>query len=42
MPTKGDRKKRNDNEGNNPKTANPITKDVDTNMRKPVRGVPEV
>lgn len=42
MPTKGEKKKRNDNKGNNTKTANPITKDVDPNMAKPVRGLPEV
>lgn len=42
MLTKGERKRKNDNKGNNEKTANPITKDVDPNMKKPVRGVPEV
>ena len=42
MPTKGEKKRKNDNKGKNPKTANPITMDVDTNMKKPVRGLPEV
>ncbi|MCT8976870.1 hypothetical protein N4T77_09675 [Clostridium sp. CX1] len=42
MPTKAEIKSRNDNKGKNSKTANPITKDVDPNMRKPVRGLPEV
>ena len=41
MPTKGEKKKKNDNKGKNPKSANPITLDVDPNMHKPVRGVPE-
>ena len=42
MSTKSERKKRNDNKGKNPKTANPITMDVDENMRKPVRGLPQI
>ena len=40
MPTKGEKKKKNDNKGKNPKSANPITGDVDSNMHKPVRGMP--
>ena len=40
MPTKGEEKNKNDNKGKNPKTVNPITKDVDPNMHKPVRGMP--
>lgn len=42
MATKSEKKKKNDNKTNNPKTANPITMDVDSNMRKPVRGLPEI
>jgi hypothetical protein len=42
MTTKGEKKKRNDNKGNNPKTANPITMDTDPNMKKPVRGLPNI
>jgi hypothetical protein len=38
MPTKTEKK--NNNKGKNPKTANPITMDVDINMSKPVRGLP--
>ena len=38
--TKSEKKNRNDNKGNNPKSSNPITKDVDPDMRKPVRGLP--
>lgn len=40
MATKSEKKKRNDDRTTNPKTANPITMDTDTNMRKPVRGLP--
>lgn len=39
MPTKSEKKKKNDNKTNNPKVANPITMDTDTNMHKPVRGL---
>ena len=42
MPTKSERKKRNDNKTTNPKSANPITMDVDPNMKKPVRGLDEI
>lgn len=42
MATKSEKKKRNDNKGNNPKTANPITMDTDSDMKKPVRGLPNV
>jgi hypothetical protein len=42
MAKKGERKKRNDNKTTNPKSSNPITMDVDSNMKKPVRGLPEV
>ncbi|WP_278246527.1 hypothetical protein [Clostridium lundense] len=42
MPTKGEKKKKNDNKGKNPKTANPITMDVDPNMHKPTKGMPRV
>jgi hypothetical protein len=38
MSTKAEKK--NNNKGKNPKTANPITMDLDTNMSKPVRGLP--
>ena len=41
MPTKAEKERKNDNKGRNPKTANPITMDVDPNMNKPVRGLPE-
>lgn len=40
MTSKSEKKKRNDDKTTNPKTANPITMDTDTNMRKPVRGLP--
>lgn len=40
MTTKTENKNRKDNKGKNPKTANPITMDTDTNMHKPVRGLP--
>ncbi len=42
MGSKSEKKKKNDNKGKNDKTANPITMDTDNNMRKPVRGVPEI
>lgn len=42
MPSKSERKKRNDNKTTNPKSANPITMDVDPNMKKPVRGLDEI
>lgn len=42
MTNKAERKKRNDNKTINSKTSNPFTKDVDPNMTKPVRGLPEV
>jgi hypothetical protein len=41
MPTKTEKERKNDNKGRNPKTANPITMDVDPDMSKPVRGLPE-
>jgi hypothetical protein len=41
MPAKSERKKRNDNKATNPKRANPISMDVDPDMHKPVRGLPE-
>jgi hypothetical protein len=40
MPTKGEKKKKNDNKAKDPKSANPITMDTDPNMHKPVRGLP--
>jgi hypothetical protein len=40
MPTKIDKKNKNNTKGHNPKTANPITMDTDPNMHKPVRGLP--
>lgn len=42
MPTKSEKKKRNDNNSKNPKTANPITMDVDKDMKKPVRGLQNI
>lgn len=42
MPTKSEKKERNDNKTTNPKSANPITMDVDPNMNKPVRGLDKV
>lgn len=42
VPTKSEKKKKNDDKGKNPKTANPITFDTDNDMRKPVRGLPHV
>lgn len=41
MGIKSDKKKRNDNKSKNPKSANPITMEVDHNMHKPVRGLPK-
>jgi|GEM_PF-853228 hypothetical protein len=40
MATKSEKKRRNDNKTTNPKSANPITMDTDSNMHKPVRGLP--
>ena len=40
MAKKSEKKNRNDNKTNNSKTANPITMDTDSNMHKPVRGLP--
>jgi heme-binding NEAT domain protein len=42
MVSKSEKKKRNDNKTTNPKSANPITMDVDPNMHKPVRGLPNI
>jgi hypothetical protein len=42
MAAKGEKKRRNDNKGTNPKTTNPITMDTDNDMKKPVRGLPNV
>ncbi|WP_278046670.1 hypothetical protein [Clostridium sp. DJ247] len=42
MSTKSEKKQRNDNKGKNSKTANPVTMEVDPNMRKPTRGLPKV
>lgn len=42
MATKGEKKRKNDNKTKNPKTSNPFTHEVDENMSKPVRGLPEV
>lgn len=41
MLTKSEKKNRNDNKGQNPKSSNAITKETDSNMHKPVRGLPE-
>lgn len=38
MQTRGEKKS--NNKSKNPKTANPITMDTDSNMHKPVRGMP--
>lgn len=40
MRAKSERERKNDNKGRNPKTANPITMDTDSDMHKPVRGLP--
>lgn len=40
MPINSGKKSKNNTKGKNPKTANPITMDTDTNMHKPVRGLP--
>ncbi|MCY6483243.1 hypothetical protein OW763_02590 [Clostridium aestuarii] len=42
MSTKAEKKKRNDNKTKNPKSANPITMDVDPDMKKPVKGLPKI
>lgn len=39
MSKKAERKRKNDNKTQNPKSANPITMDVDPDMKKPVRGL---
>lgn len=41
MPTKSEKKEKNDNKTKNPKSANPITMDIDPDMSKPVRGLPK-
>lgn len=41
MVTKSQKKNRNDNRTNNKKSANPITMEVDSNMNKPIRGLPK-
>lgn len=41
METKSEKKNKNDNRTKNTKTANPITMKTDTNMHKPVRGLPD-
>lgn len=40
MDTKSQKKKKNDNKTKNPKAANPITMDTESDMHKPVRGLP--
>jgi len=40
MKSTSEKKNRKSCTSNNPKTANPITMDTDTNMHKPVRGLP--
>ncbi|MEG0773984.1 hypothetical protein [Clostridium sp.] len=42
MDKKSKKQNKDNNKSQNPKTANPITMDTDKNMRKPVRGLPEV
>lgn len=40
MATKSENKRKNDNKTKNAKAANPITMETDSNMHKPVRGLP--
>lgn len=40
MTAKTEKKNRNVNKGKNQKTSNPITMETDSNMHKPVRGLP--
>jgi len=41
MPTKSEKKRKNDNRTTSQKSADPITMEVDPNMTKPVRGLPK-
>ena len=40
MQTKSEKEKKNDNKSQNTKSSNPITMETDSNMHKPVRGLP--
>ncbi|WP_461206712.1 hypothetical protein [Clostridium sp. DL1XJH146] len=42
MKQKHNKKAIDDNKKNNPKKANPITLEVDTNMKKKPKGMPEI
>ncbi len=42
MSKKPQQRTKNDNKTKNKKSANPITLETDSNMKGPVRGVPEV
>ncbi|GAA0177828.1 hypothetical protein SH2C18_09820 [Clostridium sediminicola] len=42
MSKKSEQRKKNDNKTRNKKSANPITLEVDSDMKGPVKGVPEV
>lgn len=42
MDKKSQKQNKDNKKSQNPKTANPITMDTEKNMRKPVRGLPEV
>lgn len=42
MPTKSEKKRKNDNKTTNQKSANPITLDVDPDMKKPIKGLPRI
>lgn len=42
MDTKSEKKRKNDNETQNKKKANPITLDVKSDASEPVRGLPKV
>jgi len=41
LPTKSEKKRKNDNKTTNQKSADPITLEVDPDMSKPVRGLPK-
>lgn len=42
MATKSEKKRKNDNKTTNQKSANPITLDVDPDMKKPTKGLPRI
>lgn len=41
MPTKSEKKRKDDDKTKNKKSADPLTLEVDPNMHEPVRGLPK-